>query len=155
MLLVVVGVGFSVMLILLIGFWVLMCYMVLLLLEVYQYVLVDIGFGMLVKCYLGCYGQWLMGFSMMFLMYVLIVVYISGVGELLVFSISDWIGILMLVIVGVLLFIFVVGGVVCVGILLVDLFNCFLFSVKIIFLVVMLVLLLLYIYKVNFLILLL
>lgn len=96
-----------------------------------------------------------MGFSMMFLMYVLIAVYISGVGELLVFSISDWIGIFMLVIVGVLLFIFVVGGVVCVGILLVDLFNCFLFSVKIIFLVVMLVLLLLYIYKVNFLILLL
>lgn len=39
---------------------------------------------------------------------------------------------------GVLLFTFVAGGVVCVGTSLVDLFNRFLFSAKIIFLVVML-----------------
>lgn len=91
-----------------------------------------------------------MGFSMMFLMYVFIVVYIFGVGELLVFSINNWFGVMFLFVVGVLLFIFVVGGVVCVGILLVDFFNCFLFSVKIIFLVIMFVLFMLYIYKVNF-----
>lgn len=88
---------------------------------------------------------------MMFLMYALTAAYISGAGELLAFSISDWTGILMLATAGVLLFTFVAGGVVCVGTLLVDLFNCFLFSAKIIFLVVMLVLLLLHIYKVNFL----
>ena len=44
---------------------------------------------------------------------------------------------------------FVAGGVVCVGTSLVDLFNRFLFSAKIIFLVVMLVLLLPHIHKVN------
>ncbi len=50
---------------------------------------------------------------------------------------------------GVLLFTFVAGGVVCVGTSLVDLFNRFLFSAKIIFLVVMLALLMPHIHKVN------
>ncbi|MBZ9190000.1 tyrosine transporter TyrP [Escherichia coli] len=114
------GVGFSVTLILLIGLWALMCYTALLLLEVYQHVPADTGLGTLAKRYLGRYGQWLTGFSMMFLMYALTAAYISGA-----------------------------GGVVCVGTSLVDLFNRFLFSAKIIFLVVMLVLLLPHIHKVN------
>ena len=99
--------------------------------------------------YLGRYGQWLTGFSMMFLMYALTAAYISGAGELLASSISDWTGISMSATAGVLLFTFVAGGVVCVGTSLVDLFNRFLFSAKIIFLVVMLVLLLPHIHKVN------
>ncbi|SPX19844.1 tyrosine-specific transport protein [Escherichia coli] len=78
----------------------------------------------------------------MFLMYALTAAYISGAGELLASSISDWTGISMSATAGVLLFTFVAGGVVCVGTSLVDLFNRFLFSAKIIFLVVMLVLLL-------------
>ncbi len=133
------GVGFSVTLILLIGLWALMCYTALLLLEVYQHVPADTGLGTLAKRYLGRYGQWLTGFSMMFLMYALTAAYISGAGELLASSISDWTGISMSATAGVLLFTFVAGGVVCVGTSLVDLFNRFLFSAKIIFLVVMLV----------------
>ena len=143
------GVGFSVTLILLIGLWALMCYTALLLLEVYQHVPADTGLGTLAKRYLGRYGQWLTGFSMMFLMYALTAAYISGAGELLASSISDWTGISMSATAGVLLFTFVAGGVVCVGTSLVDLFNRFLFSAKIIFLVVMLVLLLPHIHKVN------
>ncbi len=81
----------------------------------------------------GRYGQWLTGFSMMFLMYALTAAYISGAGELLASSISDWTGISMSATAGVLLFTFVAGGVVCVGTSLVDLFNRFLFSAKIIF----------------------
>ncbi len=143
------GVGFSVTLILLIGLWALMCYTALLLLEVYQHVPADTGLGTLAKRYLGRYGQWLTGFSMMFLMYALTAAYISGAGELLASSISDWTGISMSATAGVLLFTFFAGGVVCVGTSLVDLFNRFLFSAKIIFLVVMLVLLLPHIHKVN------
>ncbi|MDZ9237839.1 tyrosine transporter TyrP [Escherichia coli] len=143
------GVGFSVTLILLIGLWALMCYTALLLLEVYQHVPADTGLGTLAKRYLGRYGQWLTGFSMMFLMYALTAAYISGAGELLASSISGWTGISMSATAGVLLFTFVAGGVVCVGTSLVDLFNRFLFSAKIIFLVVMLVLLLPHIHKVN------
>ena len=78
----------------------------------------------------------LTGVSMMFLMYALTAAYISGAGELLASSISDWTGISMSATAGVLLFTFVAGGVVCVGTSLVDLFNRFLFSAKIIFLVV-------------------
>ncbi|MDU1270761.1 MAG: tyrosine transporter TyrP [Escherichia coli] len=109
------GVGFSVTLILLIGLWALMCYTALLLLEVYQHVPADTGLGTLAKRYLGRYGQWLTGFSMMFLMYALTAAYISGAGELLASSISDWTGISMSATAGVLLFTFVAGGVVCVG----------------------------------------
>ncbi len=69
------GVGFSVTLILLIGLWALMCYTALLLLEVYQHVPADTGLGTLAKRYLGRYGQWLTGFSMMFLMYALTAAY--------------------------------------------------------------------------------
>ena len=76
------------------------------------------------------------------LMYALTAAYISGAVRMLASSISDWTGISMSATAGVLLFTFVAGGVVCVGTSLVDLFNRFLFSAKIIFLVVMLVLLL-------------
>ncbi len=109
------GVGFSVTLILLIGLWALMCYTALLLLEVYQHVPADTGLGTLAKRYLGRYGQWLTGFSMMFLMYALTAAYISGAGELLASSISDWTGISMSATAGVLLFTFVAGGVVFVS----------------------------------------
>ena len=112
------GVGFSVTLILLIGLWALMCYTALLLLEVYQHVPADTGLGTLAKRYLGRYGQWLTGFSMMFLMYALTAAYISGAGELLASSISDWTGISMSATAGVLLFTFVAGGVVMLVLLL-------------------------------------
>lgn len=75
------GVGFSVTLVLLIGLWALMCYTALLLLEVYQHVPADTGLGSLAKRYLGRYGQWVTGFSMMFLMYALTAAYISGAGS--------------------------------------------------------------------------
>lgn len=143
------GVGFSVTLVLLVGLWALMCYTALLLLEVYQHVPADTGLGTLAKRYLGRYGQWVTGFSMMFLMYALTAAYISGAGELLASSISDWTGTSISPTTGVLLFTFVAGGVVCVGTSLVDLFNRLLFSAKIIFTVVMLALLMPHIHKVN------
>lgn len=143
------GVGFSITLVLLVGLWALMCYTALLLLEVYQHVPADTGLGTLAKRYLGRYGQWVTGFSMMFLMYALTAAYISGAGELLASSISDWTGTSISPTMGVLLFTFVAGGVVCVGTSLVDLFNRLLFSAKIIFLVVMLALLMPHVHKVN------
>ena len=143
------GVGFSVTLVLLVSLWALMCYTALLLLEVYQHVPADTRLGTLAKRYLGRYGQWVTGFSMMFLMYALTAAYISGAGELLASSISDWTGTNISPTTGVLLFTFVAGGVVCVGTSLVDLFNRLLFSAKIIFLVAMLALLMPHIHKVN------
>lgn len=72
--------------------WALMCYTALLLLEVYQHVPADTGLGSLAARYLGRYGQWITGFSMMFLMYALTAAYISGAGELIASSVNDWFG---------------------------------------------------------------
>lgn len=143
------GVGFGVTLVLLIGLWALMCYTALLLLEVYQHEPADTGLGSLAQRYLGRYGQWVTGFSMLFLMYALTAAYISGAGELLASSLSQWFSVDMPPAIGVLLFTAIGGTVICIGTSLVDLFNRFLFSAKIIFLVVMLALLLPHIHKIN------
>lgn len=143
------GVGFGVTLLLLGCLWALMCYTALLLLEVYQHVPADTGLGTLARRYLGRYGQWVTGFSMMFLMYALTAAYISGAGELIASSLNDWFGTTTTPTTGAILFALIGGGVVCIGTSLVDLFNRFLFSAKIIFLVVMLALLAPHIHKVN------
>ncbi|WP_312466762.1 tyrosine transporter TyrP [Pseudescherichia sp.] len=143
------GVGFGVTLALLFCLWGLMCYTALLLLEVYQNVPADTGLGTLARRYLGRYGQWATGFSMLFLMYALTAAYMSGAGELLASSLSEWLSLSVSPATGVMLFTLVAGGVVCIGTSLVDLFNRFLFSAKLIFLIVMLVLLMPHVHKVN------
>ncbi|MGU3416251.1 tyrosine transporter TyrP [Enterobacteriaceae bacterium C34A] len=143
------GVGFGVTLALLLSLWALMCYTALLLLEVYQHVPADTGLGSLALRYLGRYGQWITGFSMLFLMYALTAAYVSGAGELLASSLNDWLSVDLPPAAGVLLFTAIGGGVICVGTTLVDLFNRFLFSAKIIFLILMLALLLPHIHQVN------
>ena len=143
------GVGFGVTVVLLGGLWALMCYTALLLLEVYQHVPADTGLGSLAARYLGRYGQWITGFSMMFLMYALTAAYISGAGELIASSINDGFGASLSPETGAIVFTLIGGGVVCAGTSLVDLFNRFLFSAKILFLIVMLVLLAPHVHKVN------
>jgi len=142
------GIGFGVTLVLLVGLWGLMCYTALLL-EVYQHVPADTGLGSLAQRYLGRYGQWITGFSMLFLMYALTAAYISGAGELLSSSLNQWLDLTQQPAAGVLLFTFIAGGVVCVGTSLVDLFNRFLFAAEILFLVVMLALLMPHVHKIN------
>ncbi|ATA21412.1 tyrosine-specific transport protein [Gibbsiella quercinecans] len=143
------GVGFGVTLALLIGLWLLMCYTALLLVEVYQHHPAETGLGTLARRYLGSGGQWLTSFSMMFLMYALTAAYISGAGELLAASISQWTARNVPAVFGVVLFTLVAGGVVCIGTHSVDLFNRILFSAKVFLLVVMLALMLPNIHRAN------
>ncbi len=143
------GVGFGVTLVLLLCLWALMCYTSLLLVEVYQHVPADTGLGSLARRYLGRPGQWLTGFSMLFLMYALTAAYISGAGELLASSLSQWFSADISPESGVLLFTVVAGSIVCIGTHMVDMFNRLLFSAKIILLVVMLTLLMPHIHQVN------
>lgn len=143
------GVGFGVTLALLIALWALMCYTALLLLEVYQHVPADMGLGSLAARYLGRYGQWATGFCMLFLLYALTAAYISGAGELLASSLNQWLDWTLPPAAGVLIFTAIGGTVVCIGTSLVDLFNRFLFSAKIIFLAIMLALLLPHIHQMN------
>ena len=143
------GVGFGVTFLLLIGLWGLMCYTALLLVEVYQHVSADTGLGTLARRYLGRPGQWLTGFSMLFLMYALTAAYISGAGELLAASLNQWFASSISVTSGVLLFTIVAGGIVCIGTHMVDMFNRVLFSAKVIMLVVMLGLMMPHIHHTN------
>ncbi len=142
------GVGFTVTLGLLFTLWALMCYTALLLLEVYQHVPADMGLGSLAARYLGRYGQWVTGFCMLFLLYALTAAYISGAGELLASSLNQWLDWQLPPAAGVLIFTLLGGAVVCIGTALVDLFNRFLFSAKIVFLVIMLALLMPHIHQV-------
>ncbi|GGD17303.1 tyrosine transporter TyrP [Franconibacter daqui] len=143
------GVGMGITLLLLTGMWALMCYTALLLVEVYQHVPADTGLGSLARRYLGRPGQWLTGFSMLFLMYALTAAYISGAGELLAASFSDWLAIPLSPSTGVLLFTVVAGAIVCIGTTMVDLFNRLLFSAKIVLLLVMLALLMPHVHQAN------
>ncbi len=120
-----------------------------LLLEVYQHVPADMGLGSLAARYLGRYGQWVTGFCMLFLLYALTAAYISGAGELLASSLNQWLDWQLPPAAGVLIFTLLGGAVVCIGTALVDLFNRFLFSAKIVFLVIMLALLMPDIHQVN------
>ncbi|MGR4050150.1 tyrosine transporter TyrP [Kosakonia cowanii] len=143
------GVGFATTLGLLFILWAVMCYTALLLLEVYQHVPAETGLGSLAQRYLGRCGELITGFSMMFLMYALTAAYISGAGELLASSISEWFNVSLSSSAGVLIFTLVAGGVVCIGTSLVDLFNRFLFSAKILFLLIMLALLMPHVHQAN------
>jgi tyrosine-specific transport protein len=86
---------------------------------------------------------------MLFLLYALTAAYISGAGELLASSLNQWLDWRLPPAAGVLIFTGIGGTVVCIGTSLVDLFNRFLFSAKIIFLAIMLALLLPHIHQVN------
>nr|WP_239002317.1 tyrosine transporter TyrP [Photorhabdus khanii] len=132
------GVGFGTTFVMLVALWVLMSYTALLLVEVYQYSPADTGLGTVAKRYLGRGGQWLTGFSMLFLMYALTTAYISGAGELLAGSLSSWLDRPIPVSFGILIFTVVAGCVVTIGTQSVDMINRLLFTAKIVFLVIML-----------------
>ncbi|KER01574.1 tyrosine transporter TyrP [Photorhabdus temperata] len=132
------GVGFRTTFVMLVALWVLMSYTALLLVEVYQYSPADTGLGTVAKRYLGRSGQWLTGFSMLFLMYALTTAYISGGGELLAGSLSSWLDKPVPISFGILIFTIVAGCVVTIGTQSVDMINRLLFTAKIIFLVIML-----------------
>ncbi|EPE7076213.1 tyrosine transporter TyrP [Cronobacter sakazakii] len=143
------GVGFGVTALLLFLLWGLMCYTALLLVEVYQHQPASTGLGTLALHYLGKPGQWLAGFSMLFLMYALTAAYISGAGELLASSLSQWTGVAITPAAGVLAFTLVGGLIVSIGTHSVDLVNRLLFAAKTVFLVVMLAMMMPHIHQVN------
>ncbi|EKM0527389.1 tyrosine transporter TyrP [Cronobacter turicensis] len=143
------GVGFGVTALLLFLLWAVMCYTALLLVEVYQHHPASTGLGTLALHYLGKPGQWLAGFSMLFLMYALTAAYISGAGELLASSLSQWLDMRITPATGVLTFTLVGGLIVSIGTHSVDMVNRLLFTAKTVFLVVMLAMMMPHIHQVN------
>lgn len=132
------GVGFTGIVCLLIGLWMLMSYTSLLLVEVYQHNPANMGLGSVSKKYLGPVGQIVTGLSMLLLMYALTTAYIGGAGVLIADSLSSWWGITVSTQSAIIMFTVVGGAIVCVGTHSVDFINRILFTAKTIFLVIML-----------------
>ncbi|MGL4859719.1 MAG: tyrosine transporter TyrP [Enterobacteriaceae bacterium] len=143
------GVGFGVTLLLLCSLWAVMCYTALLMIEVYQYQPACTGLGTLARIYLGKPGQWLVGVSMLFLLYALTAAYISGAGELLITSINSGLQLELAVGWGPLLFTLIGGLVVCIGTHSVDIINRILFTSKIVVLLLVLTLLFFHVRQSN------
>ncbi|MBN4111668.1 tyrosine transporter TyrP [Proteus mirabilis] len=144
-----VGIGFSTMVLLLVGLWLLMSYTALLLVEVYQYNDPHTGLGSIAKRYLGIGGQVVTGLALLLLMYALTTAYISGAGELLASTLSSWIGHKITITQGIIIFTVIGGAVVGIGTTSVDMINRLLFTAKVILLIFMLVVMLPHVEKVN------
>ncbi|WP_100158497.1 tyrosine transporter TyrP [Proteus columbae] len=144
-----VGIGFSTMLLLLVGLWLLMSYTALLLVEVYQYNDPHTGLGSIAKRYLGVGGQVITGLALLLLMYALTTAYISGAGELLSSTLSSWIGHELSVTQGIIIFTVIGGAVVGIGTTSVDMINRMLFTAKVFFLIFMLIVMLPHVESVN------
>ena len=86
------GVGFFSALAMLGVLWAVMCYTSLLMVEAYQDRDPNLGLASLAKQYLGPLGYWLATLAMPFLMYALVAAYVSGGGELVQVSLSNWLG---------------------------------------------------------------
>lgn len=143
------GVGFTGIVCLLVGLWMLMSYTSLLLVEVYQHNPPDMGLGSIAKKYLGPIGQLVTGLSMLLLMYALTTAYIGGAGVLISDSLSSWWNIQISTESAIILFTVIGGAVVCIGTHSVDFINRLLFTAKIIFLVIMLVVMMPHVESVN------
>ncbi|QIG05623.1 tyrosine transporter TyrP [Proteus sp. ZN5] len=144
-----VGIGFSTMMLLLVGLWLLMSYTALLLVEVYQYNDPHTGLGSIAKRYLGIGGQVITGLALLLLMYALTTAYISGAGELLSATLSSWVGHELSVTQGIIIFTVIGGAVVGIGTTSVDLINRLLFTAKVFFLIFMLIVMLPHVESVN------
>ena len=133
------GVGFTGIVCLLVGLWMLMSYTSLLLVEVYQHNPANMGLGSVAKKYLGPTGQIVTGLSMLLLMYALTTAYIGGAGVLISDSFSSWWGINISTDTAIIAFTIIGGAIVCIGTHSVDFINRILFTAKTVFLVIMLV----------------
>jgi len=135
------AVGYRVIALILIGVWLIMSYTALLFVEIYQYTSIKEGFNTLTHKYLGNWASLTTGICMMALMYALLAAYISGGGDVLTENMSQWLEIKIPSELGILLFTLLFGGIVSLGTRIIDVFNKWIFIVKIIFLTIVLVLL--------------
>lgn len=143
------AVGYRAIALILIGVWLIMSYTALLFVEIYQYTSIKEGFNTLTHKYLGNWASLTTGICMLALMYALLAAYISGGGDVLTENMSQWLNIKVPSELGILLFALLFGSIVSLGTRIIDVFNKWIFIIKIIFLTIVLVLLAPQIHYVN------
>lgn len=135
------AIGFKAILLVLISIWLIMCYTALLFLEVYKHSSTTEGFNSISQKYLGNWASITTAVCMIALMYALLAAYISGGGDVATDILSQWLGKDLAPEIGVLIFTVIFGGIVSLGTQTVDVFNKWIFAIKLVFLVIVLVLL--------------
>lgn len=136
------GVGFGGISIVLFLIWLAMCYTALLFVKIYKYNPHDAGLNTITQKYLGKTGSFITALSMLTLMYALISAYITGGGAIISTNLKLWLGITLSPTLSALLFTFLFGGIVSLGTKLVDFTTKWIFTIKLIFLVIVIVALL-------------
>lgn len=135
------AIGFKAILLVLFSIWLVMCYTALLFLEVYKHATITEGFNSISQKYLGNWASITTAVCMIALMYALLAAYISGGGDVTTDILSQWLGKDLAPEIGVLIFTVIFGGIVSLGTQTVDVFNKWIFAIKLVFLAIVLVLL--------------
>ena len=128
------GVGFSGITLLMILIWLAMCYTAILLVEAYQYSDQDEGLNTVTYKYLGKVVSVITGLSMLTLMYALVSAYIAGGSDILRLNAKSILGITLSPQTAALLFTLLFGGIVTLGARVVDICTKWIFIVKLVFL---------------------
>ncbi|ELV8756829.1 aromatic amino acid transporter [Vibrio vulnificus] len=132
------GIGFSTSVMIMIGFWVLMSYTALLMVELHQEADRSATLHTLAKQILGTKGKWVASFAMLFLFYALCAAYIAGGGAQFGERLAAWFSIEMDASVATVIFTVIVAAVVTSGTATVDRVNRVLFGLKMVAMVAVL-----------------
>ncbi|MHC5202673.1 aromatic amino acid transport family protein [Myroides sp. LJL119] len=136
------SVGFGFMTLILVGIWFAMCYTSILLVNVYKYNSYKDGLNTLTLKYLGKPGAGVTAIGMLTLMYALVSAYITGGGEILKTNFNNYLGTELSAQTSAILFAVLFGGIIAFGTRVVDISTKLVFSIKLLFLCVVIVMLL-------------
>lgn len=133
------GVGFTGITIIMILIWLTMCYTAILLVETYKDNNPEDGLSTMTYKYLGKAGSIVTGISMLTLMYALVSAYIAGGSDILRLNLSNWLETDISPQVTAFIFTILFGGIVGLGARVVDIATRWIFIIKLIFLLIVII----------------
>ncbi|MDM1529404.1 aromatic amino acid transport family protein [Myroides odoratimimus] len=133
------GVGFTGITIVMILIWLTMCYTAILLVETYKDNNPEDGLSTMTYKYLGKAGSIITGISMLTLMYALVSAYIAGGSDILRLNLSNWLETDISPQVTAFIFTILFGGIVSLGARIVDIATRWIFIIKLIFLLIVII----------------
>ncbi|EOX4129918.1 aromatic amino acid transport family protein [Vibrio cholerae] len=132
------GIGFGISAIILLGYWCLMTYTALLMIEVHQHADSKATLHTLAKQFLGQKGKYIATLAMFFLFYSLCAAYTAGGGANLTIRLNELTGIEIPTYLGSIIFAFLVAAMVTAGTQLIDKVNRFLFGLMMLLMILVL-----------------
>lgn len=143
------GVGFPGITLVMILIWMAMCYTAMLLVETYRDHSHEDGLSTMTYRYLGKVGSIVTGLSMLTLMYALVSAYIAGGSDILRINLDNWLGTTLSPQLTAIIFTLLFGGIVGLGARVVDIATRWIFIVKLVFLLIIIIIMLGYVKMEN------